>query len=107
VTGPDPMASDTTDLGPADVTHDPRAGRFELELPDGRAYLRYRQTDDVMDLVSTWVPPSHRHRGIGETVVLAALEHARANGHRVIPTCPFVPHVLADHPEYSDLVDAG
>lgn len=87
------------------VAHDPGAGRFELELEEGRAYLRYRLEDGVMDLVSTWVPPAHRHRGIGETVVLAALEHARSNGYRVIPTCPFVPHVLAANPEYAELVE--
>jgi len=93
-------------MGPdaGNVSHDPAGGRFELELPDGRAYLRYRQLEDAMDLVSTWVPPSHRHHGVGERVVLAALEHARAQGYRVIPTCPFVSHVLKDHPQFADLL---
>ena len=92
---------------PGGVSHDSEAGRFELELEEGRAYLRYRLEGGVMDLVSTWVPPAHRHGGIGERVVLAALEHARTQGYRVIPTCPFVSHVLAANLRYADLVEKG
>lgn len=88
-----------------EVTHDAEAGRFEIDLEAGTAFVDYELDDGVMDLRSTWVPPAHRHRGIGERVVVAALDHARARGYRVIPTCPFVPDVLERNPDYRDLVD--
>jgi len=87
------------------VRHDSEAGRFELDLEAGTAFVDYELEDGVMDLRSTWVPPPHRNRGIGERVVLAALEHARAHGYRVIPTCPFVSGVIERNPGYRDLVE--
>lgn len=95
------------ELETLDIRHDADAGRFEAELPAGRAYLLYRREGDVLDLLSTWVPPEHRHRGVGEAIVLAALEHASRRGLRVIPTCPFIPGVIRRHPEYADLVASG
>jgi predicted GNAT family acetyltransferase len=32
-----------------------------------------------------------------------ALEHARARGYRVVPSCPFVAAYVQRHPEYHDL----
>lgn len=88
-----------------EIRHDPARGRFEAELRAGTAFVDYELEDAVMDLRSTWVPPEHRNRGIGERVVVAALEHARAHGYRVIPTCPFVPGVIERNPGYADLVE--
>ncbi len=89
------------------IEHDPESGRFQAALECGQAYVAYRRRGDALDLVSTWVPRQHRHVGIGERMVVHALEYARRNGLRVVPTCPFVPSVLADHPEYADLVVSG
>jgi hypothetical protein len=93
-------------MNPDDLTvrHDEEAGRFETDLECGTAYVAYRLGDGALDLVSTWVPTQHRELGIGARVVTAALEYAREHGLEVIPTCPFVPRVLADHPEYEGLV---
>lgn len=88
-----------------DVKHDREAGRFEIDLEAGTAFVDYELENGVLDLRSTFVPPAHRHRGIGERVVLAALDHARAHGYRVIPTCPFVPDVIERNPAYRDLVE--
>ncbi len=95
------------ETGALDIRHDADAGRFEVELPGGRAYLLYRREGDVLDLLSTFVPPEHRHRGIGEAIVLAALEHAWRQGYVVIPTCPFVGGVIERNPEYAELVAEG
>jgi len=87
------------------VTHDPEAGRFEIDLEAGTAFVDYELENGVMDLRSTFVPPPHRNRGIGQRVVVAALDHARAHGYRVILTCPFVPGVIERNPGYRDLVE--
>ena len=64
----------------------------------------YRRVDDTtLDYTSTFVPPELRGRGVGERLVLHALDWARAEGRRVVPTCWFVGKMLDQHPEYADL----
>lgn len=90
-----------------DVIHHRNSSRFVVELDDGdEAYLDYREREDgVLDYVHTFVPESHRGGGIAGQIVLEALEHARRQGRRIKPSCPFVRHVIEDeHPEYRTLV---
>ena len=87
-----------------DICHDPGTERFVAHLACGEAYVLYRQKGDMMDIVSTWVPPEHRRLGIGEKLVICALNHAQANEYKVVPTCPFVPGVIDAHPEYETLI---
>jgi len=58
-----------------------------------------------MDLLHTEVPPEHEGQGYGGALAKAALDYARAEKLRVIPTCPFVRAYVKRHPEYAALVD--
>jgi predicted GNAT family acetyltransferase len=44
---------------------------------------------------------------VGRSLVLHVLDHAREHGLRVVPTCGFVGTVIAENPEYQDLVVQG
>lgn len=68
-------------------------------------YLSYARTGDLIDLQHTVVDRAAQGRGLGGRLVEEALQHARTEGLRVRPTCPFIPHYLADHPEHEDLVE--
>ena len=57
----------------------------------------------VLQLLHTEVSEGLRGRGVGDALVTAAVEYARRNGDKIIPTCPFVRSWLARHPEYQDL----
>lgn len=84
--------------------------RFLVELDDGKeAYLEYRDRGDgTLEYAHTFVPESHRRREIGEDLVVEALNYARDQGLVVIPSCPFVRHVVEDrHPEYASLIADG
>lgn len=86
------------------ILHDAEKGRFFAVLEHGEAELTYDWVDDsTVEFTHTFVPPQDRQHGEGARVVLYALEWARENGLSVIPSCPFVPRVLAEHPEYQDL----
>ncbi|MGH9379644.1 MAG: GNAT family N-acetyltransferase [Thermoanaerobaculia bacterium] len=90
-----------------EIQHDERRRRFWAPLPHGEAEVDYAPVGDAaLDLVRTWVPPEDRKAGAGARLVLHVLEHARQRGLGVIPTCPFVERVIANHPEYQDLVVA-
>lgn len=87
------------------VEHDTAASRFVAHLPEGLATLRYSmRAPRVMDIQSTFVPPAARGRGIGGALVQQALDHARAEGFGVVPTCWYVKTWVEAHPEFGDLL---
>ena len=86
------------------ITHNAAENRFEAVTDHGTAMLRYLPRGDVLDLAHTTVPQAAEGQGIGSALAHAALEHARAKGLRVIPSCPFVHSYLKRHEEYADLV---
>lgn len=63
--------------------------RFEFAVNGEMAFLLYKRTPEALVLIHTEVPPAGRGHRVGETLVEAALESARAAGLRVIPVCPF------------------
>jgi len=87
------------------IEHNPAAHRFVARLPEGDGVLVYRMaSEDIMEVLSTQVPPSARGRGVGGALVEAALIHARVHELRVIPTCWYVGTWVDRHPEYRELV---
>jgi len=90
-----------------DIEHDIDNNRFVAETEHGQATLEYLRADqDTLDYTSTFVPVEDRGDGLGEKLVLYALDWAEENDFHVIATCPFVRRVLEQHPERSG-VEAG
>ena len=87
-----------------DIHHDPDQHLFTSGVDGGTAQLEYRQKDDVVAFVHTFVPEAARGRGVGEALVEAGRAFAREHGLRVIPQCPFVRHYVEAHPEAQDLL---
>lgn len=84
----------------------PEAQRFEGRL-DGHpevAFIDVIRATTVWTFSHTEVPSSLEGRGVGSRLVKAALDHVRAAGAGVIPSCPFVAAYLRRHPEEADLV---
>ena len=55
-------------------------------------------------MVHTIVSPMLGGRGYGSRLVRSALDYARDNGLKVIPSCSFVGVYLERHPEYKALL---
>lgn len=84
--------------------HEPEHQKFIAIAKGERCVIDYKKPKaDVLDLTSTRVPDSIEGKGIGTQFVKRALEWARENDFSVIPTCPFVEHVIEENPEYADL----
>jgi predicted GNAT family acetyltransferase len=86
------------------VRHNSAEHRFEATTDHGLATLRYIERGKVLDLAHTAVPQEAEGQGLGSALAHAALEHARHDGLKVIPSCPFVHAYLQKHKEYADLV---
>jgi predicted GNAT family acetyltransferase len=81
--------------------------RYEMSLDGQLATLRYKRMPGVIELVHTKVPDGLQGRGIGGALVRAVLDEVRAEGLKVIATCPFVRHHIETHPEYADLLESA
>src|SRR4051812_6132023 len=66
------------------------AKRFELVTDGLVSVLTYKRTPDSIELIHTEVPPALRGRHLGDALAKTAIDTARAEGLRVVPTCPFV-----------------
>jgi uncharacterized protein len=89
------------------TVHDrPDESRFVLLRGDeevGEAV--YRRRGSVVEFTHTHIDEEKQERGMGSTLVAAALDHARDAGDRVVATCPFVATFIERHPGYADLLD--
>lgn len=63
-------------------------------LPDGK----------TLDYYSTYVPPELRGRQIAQMIVEFALDYAKTNHYKVMPSCSYVSSYIKRHPEYGDIV---
>ena len=87
------------------IASNPAESRYEV-LVDGElgGFLSYALEDDAIDLRHTVVLPTHRGQGLAGMLTERAFDDARAQGRKVIPTCPFVLSWTKDHPEVADLL---
>jgi predicted GNAT family acetyltransferase len=76
------------------------ASRFELSVEGQTAFLQYARTGDSLVLVHTEVPPGLRGRHLGDALVRAAFDRARAEHLQVVAVCPFVLAFLRRHPNF-------
>ena len=89
-----------------EVLHEPSRRRFVARDGERESQLVYLRLEaDVVDFRSTYVHPAVRGHGVGEKLVREALEWARGEGLKVIPSCWFVDTVVRRHPEYEPLLE--
>jgi len=86
-----------------DIRHNPDAHRFEVQVEGLWCQAAYRLNGSVMEMHHTGVPGALEGRGIAAQLVNAALQHARAHGWQVLPSCSYVAAYLRRHPEWADV----
>jgi predicted GNAT family acetyltransferase len=87
-----------------EVRHNESHRRFEAGSAPEPAKLNYRREGGAVDLIHTEVPAIYQGQGLGGKLATAALEWARANGLKVIPSCSYIRSYVAKHPEFADLL---
>lgn len=88
------------------ITHNPDDKEFKAVVEGKTAFLSYNVSPDgkTLNYFTTFVPPEIRGRHIAQNIVKFALDYAKENNFRVIPSCPFVKAYIDRHPEYKDLL---
>ena len=87
------------------IEHDQASRRFQTILGDEVAYIEYDDsTDRTLDLQHTIVPEDHEGQGVASELTKHALDYARRNKLRVVPTCPFIAAWISRNPDYEDVV---
>ncbi|MDR2373428.1 MAG: N-acetyltransferase [Bifidobacteriaceae bacterium] len=90
------------------VRNDAEAGQYELIADDVVVGLaQYQARPGQLAFVHTEIAPEVSGQGLGQVLIKAALDDARAKGLAVLPYCSFVRHYVETHPDYQDLVPAA
>jgi predicted GNAT family acetyltransferase len=86
------------------VTDNQAESRFELWVDGRLAELPYRRNGNRLVLIHTEVPEELEGRGLGGTLVRAAVDRAAREGMTVVPLCPFARGWLQRHPDTASRV---
>lgn len=89
------------------ITRDdsPTGGRYAATVNGDEAEMTYSRAGTTRIIIDhTGVPDSMRGLGIGQRLVEAAVQDARAEGYKIIPLCPFAKATLDKHAEWQDVV---
>ncbi|BDR59592.1 hypothetical protein XA3_20330 [Xylocopilactobacillus apicola] len=84
-------------------------GRFFLNDPSGKmlAEIKYIESDNVLDVVHTFVDSSLRGQGIAGKLLEQVVMKARESGAMIKPSCSFAKAAFATNPEYQKLQYRG
>ena len=89
-----------------EIIHNKKICRFETIEEGITGYVEYEQYAGGIDITHTIVPKPIGGRGIAADLVKEALEYAKENGMKVIPTCSYVKVFLERYKEqYGELED--
>lgn len=86
------------------VTDNEASRRFELEEEGHIAFATYRRADDIVTIPHVESPPALRGKGTAARLMAGIAALARANGFKVVPTCPYAVAWFRRHPEAADLL---
>jgi uncharacterized protein len=88
-----------------EVTDDQAGSRFVVTVEGREATLQYRQRGNRLVLRHTGVPPELEGRGIGGSLVRAAVGRVVRDKLTLVPLCPFARDWLERHPDAASGAD--
>lgn len=82
-----------------------RKGTFYVEAGgERRGELAYfMSAPSEMTIYHTEVGEEFRGKGVGRELVAAAVEFARINQFKIVPTCPYADKIISETPEFQSL----
>jgi predicted GNAT family acetyltransferase len=88
------------------IIHDLQKECFKTSVDSHDCVLEYRKvTPTLLDFYHTYVPAKLRGRQIAQQLTIFALDYARRNNFKIIPSCSYVAHFISLHPDFQGLVN--
>lgn len=91
------MSERTVSIFPMSIRHSTGCHVFLADVDDRLGYLQYETADGRFIVEHTFVPPNGRGRGIGESLVRAAVDEAHRTHQRMSFRCPFAAAIARRH----------
>jgi len=91
------------DVGKLEVVHNPEKKRFEIQIGDQIAMVKYVMGSKEIIFTHTEVPEAFEGRGIAGKMAKSAIEYAKEHGLRIRPMCPYIAEYIKRHPEYHSI----
>lgn len=92
----------------ADVTREDSSssrGRWTVTVDGHEAEMTYSRASPQLIIIDhTEVPDALRGRGVGQALVVRAVEDARREAFKIIPLCPFAKAQFERHPQWRDVL---
>ena len=89
-----------------EIQHSKERRRFFTFIEGKEAYMTYMNDgENVLIFDHTYVPFSLRGQNIAAKIVGYALDYARENNYKVIPSCSYVGAFIKKNKNYIDLVE--
>jgi len=86
------------------VTDNAADHRFELVEAGAVAFADYRREGDRLIVPHVEAPHALRGTGAAGRLMDGVVEHARAEGRKIVPLCSYAAAWLRRHPEHADVV---
>ncbi len=88
-----------------EIKHDKNKQRFYVEKDNKKSELKYKKIDEkTLDYFTVFVSEELRNQNIASEITEFALQYAKKNNYKVVPSCPYVRSYLEEHPKYQNLV---
>lgn len=79
-------------------------GRFERDEQGHTVFANYRRDGGTILITHVEAPPAIRGTGAASRLMAAIVDHARAEGAKLMPLCGYAAAWLRRHREHRDLV---
>jgi predicted GNAT family acetyltransferase len=87
------------------IVHDKDQQIFFVIIDGKECYVRYVMSNkDTINFLRTFVPNELRNQGIAAKISKAALDYAKENNLKVIPTCSYIDYFIDRNEEYQELL---
>jgi uncharacterized protein len=95
----------TASSGEHVIEHLEAQHRFRLSVDGAEAVvLDYSEQPGIRDITHTYSDPRFRGTGVASELVQFVFDDARAQGLKIIPSCPYIPVWVSRHPAENDLI---
>ncbi|MBA3873788.1 MAG: N-acetyltransferase [Anaerolineae bacterium] len=91
------------DLSQVEVVHNATQKRFEIQIGDQIAMVKYILGSKEIIFTHTEVPEAFEGQGVASKIAKVAVDYAKAQGLRIRAMCPYVSAWIKRHPEYHSI----